>query len=1561
MDPHQQPTEKDNTAPQPAADQNNVPHHLSDDYVPQTIPGKAQLDNIVGKAIGGTVIPSDIRTSDMPSLRDSEPNPEPNVKATTTSQSSLKLQPPKSHLLQEQTPPLSPKDDKPATLKAVDESTDSAKVADDSEITEQIEESIPGFYPTKTRVGWLEMYKRIDGPSNEFRDKSIWMEDFASSAFFGSFWHNAAALFVIPIICFFTFKIGGGFVSLVLIIAFGATYYKNSVRRFRRNARDDITRELIKGALENDAETTEWINNFLDKFWLIYEPVLSASIVHTVDSILVDNTPSFLDAIRLTTFTLGTKAPRVENIKAFPRTDPDIVLMDWRLSFTPTDTEDMTPRQLRTQINPKVCLSVILAKGLVNTTILLEDMSFTGFIRLKLKLMSNFPHVKTIDFCFLDPPAIDYVLKPLGGFDIAHIPGLQAFIRDQIHGTLGPMMYAPNVYTLDLEQIMTGGASLTAAAGVLQFTLYNAKDLKNSEIVGIPDPYCKIRLGNRPPLAITDVQQDNLNPVWNETISILLNNLNEVVSIEILDKDNVRKDRPIGQANFDLKSLEDEPIQDDVWCKVLRNGKERGNVRIRLAWFPIQTPELGEDGQELPLIESNSGILHLSIAQAKDIARSGKFKSQCVVYLNGQNIHQTKKVRGANPSWGSDVDSFVTDLQGAVIAIDVVSEDRVIGSYSDLASNLLQNTTDKVDWFSLKGAESVGKLKLNAVWKPILMGTEVDPTAYRAPIGVVRIQMFAGRDLKNVEIASESDPYVVISGDRGVARGKTKTINNNLNPVWNEIFYITVNSMKQLFDLEVFDFQKVTKDRPIGSTSFTVSEIIEELPDNQGYVARPVIRKWAPLKLKDGSMKGEIDYEISFFPTLRLAEEATETDKASASASPKVEKAHTPTNEAVEGTPVQTANAADQSTDSENPVAASVETANAADQSTDSEGPVAASTETTPVTPPPGTYFKSEALDYDSGLLSTHLISAQLERTRSYCEFYIDSDSYQYRSQSHKSRNPKWSEIADIFVKELEFAKIVIIVKEKTNSDNDPIIGVFSEHIRYLLDNTPDEGADYDIKDKHGVVGTLHLKFEFTPIIIELLPKERLDNMGNLTITIVRAKNLMAADRSGLSDPFVVFKVNDKEAHKSEVVKKNLNPEFNETFTIPINSRAEDEVTFEVFDWNQVQTAKSLGTGSIDIKNIQLVLPNEYLMPLKNKHNKGEIEFRVKFLPEFLSSSKKPGFATSFLGGGLNVGLAGVEAVSNVGHGALDVTGNVGKGAAKGVAAVGKGVGHVGKGIGKGVFGGLHAGVSILGIHHHKDKSGSKSIKSESRASIESSHADLPDSMKPHEITESSSSRLHFPDSMKPHNIMHSMGNLVNHQNKEGEKNGKSESIRASRSEGSLPGSSPAPRTSVGSIRSRTSMVFDTGEVVGEPGSLTIQIIEADGLTGVDKSGTSDPYVKVSIGNKSIHKTKVKKENLAPNWNETATINNITGHPVTINFLVRDHNTIGSDKVLGDFNLRLWEYIQPQSEAHNGEYSADFWAPLSGTGGRIHLALQFEPNREGSSSVKMRRSLFGRK
>lgn len=105
-----------------------------------------------------------------------------------------------------------------------------------------------------------------------------------------------------------------------------------------------------------------------------------------VDDILANSPlPPGLDSVRMTTFTLGNKAPKIDSVRTYPETPDDQVIMEWALSFTPNDIEDLTPRQARSKVNPKIALDVRIGKGVVSAglPILLEDISFTGKMRIK--------------------------------------------------------------------------------------------------------------------------------------------------------------------------------------------------------------------------------------------------------------------------------------------------------------------------------------------------------------------------------------------------------------------------------------------------------------------------------------------------------------------------------------------------------------------------------------------------------------------------------------------------------------------------------------------------------------------------------------------------------------------------------------------------------------------------------------------------------------------------------------------------------------------------------------------------------------------------------------------------------------------------------------------------------------------------------------------------------------------------------------------------------------------------------------------------------------------------
>lgn len=102
----------------------------------------------------------------------------------------------------------------------------------------------------------------------------------------------------------------------------------------------------------------------------------------------------------------------------------------------------------------------------------------------------------------MQPPSFDFVLKPVG-FDLSMIPGLTPFITSTVHSILGPMMYDPNCFTLNLEQLLSG-APLDTAIGVLAITVHNGRGIKSTKLGGgNPDPYISFAINGRAELART--------------------------------------------------------------------------------------------------------------------------------------------------------------------------------------------------------------------------------------------------------------------------------------------------------------------------------------------------------------------------------------------------------------------------------------------------------------------------------------------------------------------------------------------------------------------------------------------------------------------------------------------------------------------------------------------------------------------------------------------------------------------------------------------------------------------------------------------------------------------------------------------------------------------------------------------------------------------------------------------------------------------------------------------------------------------------------------------------
>ncbi|KAF5356241.1 hypothetical protein D9756_004179 [Leucocoprinus leucothites] len=1154
--------------------------------------------------------------------------------------------------------------------------------------------AIPDWY----RVGWRQNSGIDDVQEGDEKIQTI-LATYLDEQFYGDWYHNAAVIVFAVLASHFLTRFGFGWGWLFILLAFCNSYYSTSMTRMRRNAKDDIQRELVKTRLASEHETADWMNHFLDRFWLIYEPVLSATVISSVDQILSTNCPPFLDSLRLTTFTLGTKAPRIDKVRTFPKTEDDVVMMDWGISFTPNDTSEMTQQQITQKVNPKIVLSIRVGKSVAAATmpVLLEDITFSGLMRIRLKLMSNFPHVQVVDISFVEKPVIDYVLKPIGGetfgFDIANIPGLSSFIRDMTHSTLGPMMYEPNVFTLNLEQLLSG-KPLDAAIGVLQVTIHSARGVKGVKIGGgVPDPFVSLSINDRAELARTQVKRNTYNPTWMETKFILVNSIGENLMLNLWDFNDHRKDTLLGAGTFDMNQLVADSSHEGIVSPLLKDGKERGELRYDVEYYPVL--EAPEGSTEVP--ESSVGIVRLVIHQAKDLDQSkslsGDLNPFAKVFLGNDmdnDVFSTVRFKHTiSPVWEAPYEFLCSDKDTSVITIKVIDDrdflkDPVVGYMSIKLVDLLSCMGEAGrDWFPLSGCKT-GRVRISAEWKPVAMaGSLHGLNQYKFPIGVVRLNLIKATDVKNVEatLGGKSDPYVRVATADSI-KGRTEVVNNNLSPVWDQIIYVPVDSLRETFMLEVMDYQHLTKDRSLGSVELQVSDLAEE-SDNPKYPYRSLGVKSVndPIRLDKGEgHKGTLTYTAEFVPALALknlafgkeSQPSKATDGASFTSTSSMsssdvehqtvpqgvtikvtERGNQIVTSAVDGILNATPDADSNGEPSGNGVSNGDENGIAA---VDGE-PVATSSEKKPEVEQGVELSIEEALAQQSGIVVFNIISGRLVK-KARLEVLLDDGYWPcFSTNKSTSTNAQWGYVGEGFIKEIDFSQVWFRLNEADEGSKDDIIGEWKGDAKSFLEKAIESPQTITLTDDD-TTSTVTVEARYIPVPIKLEARETVSNMGILRVDLLDGSDIRGVDRSGKSDPFAVFTLDDQKVYKSQVKKKTLTPQWNEDFSCTVLSRVAADFSVEIFDWNQIEQAKSLGEAKIDLADLEPFTATERVLTLSHtKHGShGQIRIRMLFHPQILAKSRQKTSTFSSAG----------RAVTQIG--ALPVS--AGKGVFQGVTSV---------------------------------------------------------------------------------------------------------------------------------------------------------------------------------------------------------------------------------------------------------------------------------------------------
>jgi Ca2+-dependent lipid-binding protein len=597
---------------------------------------------------------------------------------------------------------------------------------------------------------------------------------------------------------------------------------------------------------------------------------------------------------------------------------------------------------------------------------------------------------------------------------------------EQIHANIGPIMYAPNVFPIEVAKMLSGSA-VDQAIGVMAVTLHGAQGLKNPDkFAGTPDPYAVLSFNSGVALAQTKIIKESANPQWHETKYAIVTSFKDILTVHLFDYNEYRKDKELGSASFPLERLEEIHEYENEQLEIMANGKARGVVLADIRFFPVLEGRDLPDGKKEAPPESNTGIAKFTIEQAKDLDGTksliGKLNPYAVLLLNNKEIHVTKKLKHTNnPIWeNGSKEVLITDRKTAKLGLVIkddrdVTQDPILGTYQIKLDDMLQLMEKGQEWYSIAGAKT-GRAKLTLQWKPVaLTGVGAGTGGYVTPIGVMRFHFKNARELRNLETLGKSDPYVRVLLS-GIEKGRTVTFQNNLNPDWDEVIYVPVHSTREKLTLEVMDQETINADRSLGLIEVAASEYVQQAENGEYLVHDSKTPHAAALRMHGkGSPRGTLNYTAAFYPCLNIAdpEDEEEAKKKSTDAG---RSSLDVTDDAVAKENSKLTNGK-ISTDLAKTLAEGEK-----EQTETAEEKKLPKIRLTP----------EELIKYESGLLIFKLLDAELPRSNLRVEVVVDDMAFpSFTSSTVRSRKTVIDEIGDCVVRELDFSKLTLRLRDK--------------------------------------------------------------------------------------------------------------------------------------------------------------------------------------------------------------------------------------------------------------------------------------------------------------------------------------------------------------------------------------------------------------------------------------------------------------------------------------------------------------------------------------------------
>ncbi|KAJ0718543.1 putative C2 domain, synaptotagmin-like mitochondrial-lipid-binding domain, C2 domain superfamily [Helianthus annuus] len=411
-----------------------------------------------------------------------------------------------------------------------------------------------------------------------------------------------------------------------------------------------------------DYDRVDWLNKFVANMWPYLDKAICAAIRQTTEPIFADyvghgHRP--IEAITFERLSLGSLPPTFQGVKVC-ETDENQLVMEPAIKWAG---------------NPNVVIAVKISY--LRIKIQLVDLQVFVVPRVILKpLVSTFPCFSNVVVSLMEKPHVDFGLKVLGG-DVMSIPGLYRLVQDIIKKEVAKLYLWPQTLQIPIldsslcrfghkhrGRLLSGAYGLRIKpVGVLHVKVVRATKLLKMDILGLSDPYVKLKLsGEILPSKKTTIKKKTLNPVWNETFKLVVKDpLAQTLQVNVYDWDKVGSHDRLGMQVVPLKLLTPNKTM-ELTLDLLKNTnisdphkkQQRGHIMLELTYAPFKEDSEVFSGPLTPVKRENgmgsggespsgpgAGVLLVTIQGAEDVEGEHHNNPYAMVIFRGE----TKKTK----------------------------------------------------------------------------------------------------------------------------------------------------------------------------------------------------------------------------------------------------------------------------------------------------------------------------------------------------------------------------------------------------------------------------------------------------------------------------------------------------------------------------------------------------------------------------------------------------------------------------------------------------------------------------------------------------------------------------------------------------------------------------------------------------------------------------------------------------------------------------------------------------------------------------------------------------